>query len=147
VTAVSLKIKRFSSDFFPNQWWAHRCCGLISSNKLTTSEEHSSSYFAYLIRELNGKYRHLLYKLLLSSPTCYRTIRRGRCLTSSPTSRTRKYSVVNCLRYMIYYTSHIQTNAMLQAGRSRIRFPMRSLGISIDLILPAALWPCGPLGL
>jgi hypothetical protein len=30
---------------------------------------------------------------------------------------------------------------MLQAGRSRVRFPMRSLDFSIGLIVPAALWP------
>jgi hypothetical protein len=34
---------------------------------------------------------------------------------------------------------------MLQSGRSRVRFPMRSPDSSIDLLLPAALWPCGRL--
>jgi hypothetical protein len=29
---------------------------------------------------------------------------------------------------------------MLSAGRSRVQFRMRSLGLSINLILPAALW-------
>jgi hypothetical protein len=32
---------------------------------------------------------------------------------------------------------------MLQAERSRIRFPMRSLDFSIDLIFPGALMPLG----
>jgi hypothetical protein len=34
---------------------------------------------------------------------------------------------------------------MLQAGRSQVRIPMRSLNYLIDLTLPAALWPSGRL--
>jgi hypothetical protein len=39
--------------------------------------------------------------------------------------------------------SVVGLGSMLQAGRSRIRFPVRSLDFTIDLILPAALWPLG----
>jgi hypothetical protein len=34
---------------------------------------------------------------------------------------------------------------MLQGGRSQVRFPMRSLNFSIDLILSTVLWPWGRL--
>jgi hypothetical protein len=36
---------------------------------------------------------------------------------------------------------------MLQAGRSRIQFTIRSLDFSIDLILPATMWLWGRLSL
>jgi hypothetical protein len=35
----------------------------------------------------------------------------------------------------------VGSGTMLQAGRSWVQFPMRSLVSSIDLILPATLWP------
>jgi hypothetical protein len=37
--------------------------------------------------------------------------------------------------------------AMLQDGRSRVRVPIRSLILSIYVILPAATWPCSLLSL
>jgi hypothetical protein len=39
--------------------------------------------------------------------------------------------------------SVVGSGTMLQAGKSRVPFPMRPLDFSIDLTLPAALWTLG----
>jgi hypothetical protein len=44
-------------------------------------------------------------------------------------------------------SSVVGWGTMLQAGRSQVQFPTRSLDFSIDLILPATLWPWGRLSL
>jgi hypothetical protein len=43
--------------------------------------------------------------------------------------------------------SVVRWGTMLQNGRSQVRFPLRSSDFSIDLTLPAALWPWGRLSL
>jgi hypothetical protein len=44
-------------------------------------------------------------------------------------------------------SSVVGCGTMLQAGRLQVRFSSRSLGFLNDLILPAALWPCGRVSL
>ena len=54
-----------------------------------------------------------------------------------------------CYYYYYYYLlgGSFRSGSALQAKRSRVRFPVGSLGYFIDVILPAALWPWGRLSL
>jgi hypothetical protein len=51
------------------------------------------------------------------------------------------------LHYLEACGSVVGSGTMLQAGRSRVPFPMWSMDFSINLIFPAALWPWDRLSL
>jgi hypothetical protein len=59
----------------------------------------------------------------------------------------KKKFVVVCNASREVRDSVVGWGIMLRAGRWRVRFPIRSLDFSIDLILQAAQWPWGQLSL
>jgi hypothetical protein len=58
-----------------------------------------------------------------------------------PNASLERYLQTNLLDNLVCCDSVVPWGTMLQAGRSRVLFPMKSLDISIGLILPAALGP------
>jgi hypothetical protein len=50
-------------------------------------------------------------------------------------------------KYCTYSRGAVGWGTALQTGRPRVRFSMVSLEFFVDIILPAALWPWGLLGL
>jgi hypothetical protein len=49
-----------------------------------------------------------------------------------------RFNILTPIRQHWARGSVVGSGAMLQAGKSRVRFPLRSLDFSVDLILPAS---------
>jgi hypothetical protein len=76
-------------------------------------------------------------------------------ISSLPTAKKITNSTTKIIRIKFHLTTYTQGacgsavgwGTMLLAGRLWVQFPMRLLEFSIDVILPAALWPWGRLTL
>jgi len=58
-----------------------------------------------------------------------------------------KVIIDNCILLLGARATAVGGGTALQVGRSRVRVPMVSLEFFIDVVLPAALWPCDRLSL
>jgi hypothetical protein len=66
-----------------------------------------------------------------------------RCFTWTVAPCHQRFYNWEFVNYVGACGSVVGWGTMLQAWRSWVRFPMRSLGFSVDLILPATIWPRG----
>jgi hypothetical protein len=111
-----------------------RSLGIVLSR---TEATEFSSGFLYTLLNSPSKARKTKWstELFVKQPYSYAKLHWGNLLLF----------LVHMLNTKFYRKrgSLVGWSSMIQAGLSQFRFSMRSLDFSIDLILPAALWPSG----
>jgi hypothetical protein len=110
-------------------WWFTLHCHFQMSLFLNFWKEVCIEFYSYNIQDLPVKWKCLSTQYFYCLHSCSVTVE--------------PHLIFFDLIFPGICGSIVGWGTMVQTGRSLVRFPIRSLGFLIDLVLPATLWPWG----